>query len=708
MKNLVLSLSFVMFACSGFSKEGMWLPTLLKKYNLDEMQTMGFKLSDEDVYDVNNSSLKDAIVLFGGGCTGELISGDGLLITNHHCGYKAIQSHSSLEHDYLTDGFWAMSKDQELPNKMLSVKFLEYMEDVTENVMSGLDTINRDELKQLQKEKNIQEIVRDASDSGKFIANVKPLFYGNQYFLYVYKEYTDVRLVGAPPSAIGKFGGDTDNWMWPRHTGDFSLFRIYADKNNEPADFSPDNVPYKPKKFLPISIKGIQKNDFTLVFGYPGSTTEYLPSYAVNIILKQRDPDRIALRDKKIEIMKADMDADPLVKIKYASKYSGVTNAWKKWQGEILGLKRLNAIEKKQAFEKDFQEWAIEQGAWDSIYQAVFTDFGNLYSKYAPLIKASDYYSEIVFRGADIFKLASNLNSLLRIQEKNKDASVNKHQLKQIKIVFNDIYKDYNQPTDEKIFEILLPFLISDLDPGLVPESIKAKIDKLGQQNLLGKIYRKSILTDKEKLFKILDSNNPKKILQLRTDPMVSLYQELRAHYYIHVDPYVNALETRISEGMKTYVAGIMEMKKDQQFYPDANSSLRISYGRVEGYEPKDGVRYKFQSTLDGVIQKDDSSTYFFNVPEKLKDLYSRKDFGKYEENGTVPVCFTASNHTSGGNSGSPVINANGQLIGVNFDRCWEGTMSDVMFDPDVAGTYRSISDMPCLLSINLQVQAIY
>ena len=682
-KALLFTLAFVIAIQLASSKEGMWVPTLLEKYNLEEMQQMGFKLSAEDVYSVNNSSLKDAIVLFGRGCTAELISEEGLIITNHHCGYRAIQAHSTLGHDYLTNGFWAMDKGEELPNQSLSVKFLEYMEDVTESVTSGMDTIADENKVKSQIQGNIQKIVSEAACNGKYIATVKPLFYGNQYFLYVYKEYKDVRLVGAPPSAIGKFGGDTDNWMWPRHTGDFSLFRIYADENNEPAEYSEKNVPYKPKKFLPISLKGVHKDDFTMVFGYPGSTTEYLPSYAIDIIQNQRDPDRVAIRDKKVGIMKADMGADPLVKIKYAAKYSGVTNAWKKWQGEILGLKRMGAIEKKKAFEGRFKEWAIQNNSWDEEYKQVFTEFAALYSKYGTYIKASDYYSEIVWRGADIFKMAANLNGFLRFQERDKK-NVDQNQVKWLLAELEKTYKDYNQATDEKLFAELLPLLSKDINPLFVPDNVKQKLGKYNKQKLIGKLYRKSILSDKEKLFKVLSSDNPNKLLKLRKDPVVSMYQELRAHFHINVAPVIKALESRMSGNMKTYMAGIMEMKKDKQFFPDANGTLRLSYGKVEGYEPKDGVRYKFQTTIDGVIKKHNPDEYHFNVPDKLKELYHKKDYGSYGENGTLPVCFTASNHTSGGNSGSPVLNAEGHLVGVNFDRCWEGTMSDVMYDPAV------------------------
>src|SRR5690554_462326 len=409
MKNSILLILFLFITGYLPAKEGMWIPLLLEKYNLAEMQEMGFELSASDIYDINNASMKDAVVVFGGGCTGEMISNEGLLITNHHCGYRQIQSHSSIENDYLTNGFWAMSKEEELPNPGLTVRFLEYMEDITDEVLEGTEVLET-EKREEQIKKNITSIERRASEKGKYFTQVKPLFYGNQYFLYVYKVYNDVRLVGAPPSAIGKFGGDTDNWMWPRHTGDFSLFRVYAGRDNEPAAYSPDNVPYKPKKFFPISLEGVQPGDFTMVFGNPGSTMQYIPSNEVEIILNQRDPDRINICDKKLEIFGAAMNADPVVRIQYAAKHATVSNAWKKWQGEILGLERLDAVNKKLAFEEDFKNWAIDKGTWESTYKDVFDNFNSLYSAYSDVVKASDYYSEIVFRGIEIFELAARFN----------------------------------------------------------------------------------------------------------------------------------------------------------------------------------------------------------------------------------------------------------------------------------------------------------
>lgn len=663
------------------AKEGMWIPILLEKYNFAEMQEMGFKLTARDIYDVNHASMKDAVVIFGRGCTGELISDEGLLITNHHCGYRQIQSHSSVKHDYLTNGFWAMDKSEELPNEKLTVSFLEYMEDVTERVLDGTEELSGKEKKD-KISSNTDKIKKEALKDGKFSTSIKPLFYGNQYFLYVYKVFKDVRLVGAPPSAIGKFGGDTDNWMWPRHTGDFSLFRVYADKNNEPAEYSPDNVPYKPKKFFPISMKGTKPGDFTMVFGNPGSTTQYWPHQAVDLTMNQRDPDRIKLRDKKLEIIGSDMKSDSKIRIQYSAKYAGISNSWKKWQGEIKGLQRLDAINKKLAFEEEFKTWAKQNGTWDSEYKSIFDDFERLYRAYSGYVKAYDYYQEVVFRGVEIFKQAKALNLIINNIDNKQPENVEALRKALIKSL-PGFYKDFNQPTDEKLFAGLMPVFVQDVDSKFLPFEVQETLEKNKGEKLIQKVYRKSVLADRKKLETLLKKGSEKQLLKLRKDPVISLYNRLNFKYETAVYPHVSKVSAEITERMKIYMAGLMEMKKGQAFYPDANLTLRVAYGKVEGYEPRDGVKYKHFTTLSGIIAKDNPGIYDYDVPDRLKELYQNKDFGMYEVEGDVPVCFTASNHTTGGNSGSPVVNANGELIGVNFDRGWEGTMSDIMFDPD-------------------------
>jgi hypothetical protein len=675
--------AFLLFIGSLSAKEGMWIPLLLEKYTLSEMQEMGFQLSAEDIYTTDGTaSMKDAVVIFGGGCTGELISGEGLLITNHHCGYSEIQSHSTMENDYLTNGFWAGSREEELPNPGLSVRFLEYMEDVTSQVLEGTNNLSAEE-KERKIQSNILGVAKEASDGEKYMVEVKPLFYGNQYYVYVYKVYRDVRLVGAPPSAIGKFGGDTDNWMWPRHTGDFSLFRIYADENNEPADYSPDNVPFKPKKFFSISLNGVQPEDFTMVLGNPGRTMEYIPSHEVDIILNQRDPDRIAIRDKKLEIIGAAMESDPEIRIQYSAKHASISNAWKKWQGEILGLQRLDAVNKKLDFEKDFRNWAETEGVWESEYKKVFANFDTLYFIYQDFIKASDYYSEIVLRGIELFHVAASVDNMVRNLENNQDIKW-ESQLKSAEEYLSSFFKDYNRATDEKLFTELLPMLASDLKPEFLPVYLIELLSKHQGEDLVKKVYGKSVLHNWPEMKELLAEGNKQQLLKLRQDPIVELYNRLNFHFETTINPVVNVVSKRIDQNMETYMAGIMKMKAGEPLYPDANLTLRVAYGKVEGYNPQDGVKYKHYTTLKGVMEKDNPEIYDYDVPVRLRELYDTKDFGRYAANGDLPVCFTASNHTTGGNSGSPVINAEGHLVGVNFDRCWEGTMSDIMYDPEM------------------------
>ncbi len=682
MKKHILFFSSVFLGLSAlFAREGMWVPTLLQKYNIEEMQQMGFRLTAEDIYDINKASMKDAVVLFGGGCTGELISGDGLLITNHHCGYRQIQMHSSVENDYLTHGFWAKSREGELANQGLSVSFLERMEDVTDRVFEGLaEGDSTDEANSLLN-RNIAAIEKEAQEKGKFRAVVRPFFYGNQYFLHVYKVYTDVRLVGAPPSSIGKFGGDTDNWMWPRHTGDFALFRIYAGNDNEPASFSEDNVPFKPKKFFPISLRGVEPEDFTLVFGYPGRTTQYLPSFAVELIQQQRNPDRIAIRDSKLDIMAGHMSKDPKVRIQYASKYAGVSNSWKKWQGETLGLERLGAVERKRDFEREFAAWGTSNGRWTKEFAPLMEQFRSQYIEYAPLAKLSDYYTEIAWSGIEIFTIANYFDVFLRQVERQDEITESARQsLLRLADIF---FKDYHQPLDEEMFASLLPVLQSNLPVESIPVELSQVLRKFQGDKLIRNFYRRSILTNHLKIKDLIASNSVKGVKAIGKDPVFQLFRAMRYFYATHIALPLQLVESNLETAMKPYMAGIKEMKEGQAFYPDANSTLRVSYGRVEGYKPRDGVHYKHYTTLSGIMEKDNPGIYDYDVPNRLKELYASRDYGDYGQNGEMPVCFVASNHTTGGNSGSPVLNAEGHLVGINFDRCWEGTMSDIMYDPD-------------------------
>ena len=673
---------FLLTAVTLFAREGMWVPALMKKYNIEEMQRMGFRLSADDVYSTERPSMKDAVVIFGGGCTGELISGEGLLITNHHCGYSQIQRHSTLEHDYLTYGFWAKERKEELPCAGLNVSFLEYMEDVTEKVLKGSDTIAAGEAREQFISRRIRAIETEASGSGKFRAQVRPLFYGNLYYLHVYKVYTDVRLVGAPPSAIGKFGGDTDNWVWPRHTGDFSLFRIYAGKDNEPAPYSADNVPFKPGKFFPISLKGVQPGDFTMVFGYPGRTTRFLTSEGVELITGQRDPDRIAIRELKLGILNRFMMEDPGVRIQYSAKHAGISNAWKKWQGEVMGLERFGALEKKRQSEQEFEAWARKNNLWESKYAPFFSKSKEVHTSYAPVARAADYYSEIVLNGVEAFTLAGYIRLFLNTVE--REGGVTENARITLDRLVSGFYKNYHQPVDEALFVTLLPLLEKDLDPQWLPSGFPGWMKKFAGDKLLTRVYRKSLLTDSLRLKQFLSVEDPEALKKITRDPLVSLFLSLRNHYDTQIQPRQMELEASIDAGMKDYVAGIMQKSEGMPLYPDANSTLRVSYGVVEGYQPRDGIFYNHVTTVRGILEKDNPDIYDYDVPDRLKELALKGDYGRYGENGELPVCVVASNHTSGGNSGSPLVNGDGHLVGINFDRCWEGTMSDIMYDPSV------------------------
>ncbi|HEX7585811.1 MAG TPA: S46 family peptidase, partial [Prolixibacteraceae bacterium] len=502
------------------------------------------------------------------------------------------------------------------------------------------------------------------------------------YFLYVYQVFEDVRLVGAPPSSIGKFGGDTDNWMWPRHTGDFSLFRMYANKDNHPAKYSADNVPYKPKKFFKISIKGVQPEDFTMVYGFPGRTQEFLPSQAIRQIMEQGDPDKIKIRDIKLSLLAADMEKDPKIRIQYASKYATTSNAWKKWQGEVKGLKRLNAVATKQKFENEFKSWMTADHDRKTRFDEVLPNFEKLYSQLAPYSKAFDYYGEIVQRGTDLFSIVAIFESLEARWAKLSPGEQAKNQ-KTIQQKLEDHFREYNRETDAKVFAALLELYAKDLDPRFLPEDFKALMNKTSPEKLISKIYRKSMFSDSIKLSAFSSDLNLKKLQIISRDPAFKLFRSLKKHYELNVESNYNYIQQQIDGNLKTYVAGIMKMHEGRPLWADANKSLRVAYGKVEGYEPMDGVTYDYYTTLDGIMQKDNPAIYDYNVPQALRDLYHKKDYGRYGKNGKMNVCFTASNHTTGGNSGSPVIDAEGNLIGINFDRGWEGTMSDLIFDPD-------------------------
>jgi hypothetical protein len=664
--------------------EGMWIPMLIEKYNIKLMQEKGFKLSAEDIYSVNKACMKDAVLIFGGGCTGEIISGEGLLITNHHCGYGQIQEHSSLDHDYLRNGFWAMSHEEELTNPGLTVTILKRMEEVTDKVLAGV----KDGMSQEDRDKlvssNISEIQKKAVEGTGYRASVRPFYMGNQYFLFVNETFRDVRLVGAPPSAIGKFGGETDNWIWPRHTGDFSLFRIYADKNNKPADYSKENVPYKPAYFFPISLKGVKEGDFTMVFGYPGSTSEYVPSYYIDMVKNYINPKIIAVRSKKIEIMEEAMNSDPLIRIQYSAKKSGIANSWKKWQGEILGLDKMNTIAKKQEFESGFTKWVSEDDSRKEKYGSILPSYKDLYASLKDFTLVNSYTNE-VFAGAEAISLARGTRALMVLVENNSSADLIRKEKDDLLSSAKDFFKDYNSNTDQKLFVALMTLYGENIDSKwLVPEYIKFKSECRNDfASAAIKMYNKSIFTDEARYNAFINGFSKSSVSKIKKDEFYLLGISAADFISGNVRGELVRINAEIQKLNKSYMAAQMEYDKGRVFYPDANSTLRVAYGKVMGYKAKDAVYFTHYTTLKGIIEKDNPEIYDYDVPSRLKELYAKKDYGRYTQDGEVPVCFIANNHTTGGNSGSPVINGEGQLIGVNFDRAWEGVASDMSFNPD-------------------------
>jgi len=637
MRKLFILALVLLTGTSLRADEGMWLPSLIGN-RIADMQAKGFKLSAEDIYSVNQASLKDAVVLFGGGCTGEMISSQGLLVTNHHCGYGAIQRLSSVEHDYLKDGFWAIERNQELPCKGLTVSFLDRMEDVTSVILKDYkEGMSESEREALVKSSS-EALIKEVTSEGKGLkASVEALFYGNQYFLFVYRVFSDLRLVGAPPSSIGKFGGDTDNWMWPRHTGDFSMFRVYASPDNEPAEYSENNVPYTPKRHFKISLQGVKEGDFTFIYGFPGSTQEYIHSEGVRYISELSDPVKIALRTKRLDIQKKYMSLSQAVRIQYSSKNASVSNAWKKWQGEVGGIERNHIVMKKKFFEKGFCKWA-EGGKYEGLVERL----DSLYTELEPYKLASDWFNESLW--------TCELTNFAWAYSKGRASK-------------ESFYKDYYLPIDKECFiSVLNEYAKADV---IKPQYFTDKLAAYGSiEAWADDLFTNSVFTK---------GDIPE---DYKNDPAYEYASTLAQWYNEVLLTKTRQINSEITLAYRDYMRGQMEFQKEKDFYPDANLTLRVAYGNIEGYSPSDAVYYSPSSTLSGIIEKDNPEIFDYNIPQVLRDIYAE---GGYED---TPVCFLATNHTTGGNSGSPVINADGNLIGINFDRVWEGTMSDIAFDP--------------------------
>ncbi|MEZ5082376.1 MAG: S46 family peptidase [Bacteroidales bacterium] len=697
MKSIALMLSgiFVIFnSLFAFTPpdEGMWLPMFVDRLNYTDMQQMGLNLTAEEIYSINNSSLKDAIVGLaseaspnGYFCTGEIVSDKGLMFTNHHCGYDIIQQHSSLEHDYLNDGFWAKNLNEELVNESLSASFLVKMDNVTDSIFNELsDTLSesdkRSKIREIRK-----ELEKNASADGTFHVAVRSFFAGNEYYRFVYKVYTDVRLVGAPPSSIGKYGGDTDNWMWPRHTGDFSIFRVYAAPDGSPADYSEENVPLKPNHYLPVSLKGVQKDDFAMIWGYPGTTERYMTSYGVQYSLDHFNPAIIDLFGKRLEIMKSEMDADREVGIQYASEYASIANTWKYMIGQSRGVKNLKVVEKKKKIENDFSAWVEKDEARKEKYGNALSDIEASYKSQAEIIGPMIYYS-LGLLGPSILLYTQEFGQLEEQLKNEKENPVAPQETAEVlKESIDEHFKNYSAPLDEKLMAGLFEMFANDVPKEMYPDfliEIQKKY-KGEYAKFAADLYAKSIFSSKEKVLAFLEKPSAKKI---SNDPAYLLTGKIMESMMGSQGTYMQA-QSGFGSAEKLFVAGLREMNPEKVYYPDANSTMRLSYGSVQDYYPADAIHYDFTTHLKGLMEKEDPTNDEFIVPDRLKELYEKKDYGRYGSDGKLVVGFLTTNDITGGNSGSPVINGNGELIGLAFDGNWEAMSGDIAFEPELQRT---------------------
>ena len=665
--------------------DGMWLPLLLEQLNESEMQALGMKMTAEDIYSVNQGSLKDAIVHFGGFCTGEVISDRGLVLTNHHCGFSQIQSHSSLENNYLEAGFWAPDDAGEIPNPGLFVTFIVRMEDVSAAALRGVTDGMSEAERQSTVDKNLAAIRAGIELKPFEDIVIRPFFHGNQYFLFLTETYNDVRLVAAPPSSIGKFGADTDNWVWPRHTGDFSLFRIYASPDNEPAEYSPDNVPFRPRHHLPISLDGVETGDFTLVFGFPGRTDQYLPAAAMRQRTEVLNPIQIGVRDRSLEVIGTAMRRDAQIKIDYASKQARIANGWKKWIGESEGVERTAGIARRRDLETEFRERLRAKPQLLDRYGGVLDSLDRLYAAQEPFAVANTYVREIFNYNVELFRLVNMLQRLVTIYDNNGPGAAAERVAGYTRYL-EGFYQDFSLDVDRAIARALLPVYFTEVQPAFQAQLAQDQLSFVGDRAavLADTLYTLSVLTDGDRVLAMLNRDVEGFVRQLRGDPLYQFVRAVMEHNDTAVSLPYNRYAERMDPLQRRYMAGLMAAFPERRFYPDANGTLRVSYGQVEGYDPRDAVTYTPKTYLDGVMEKYVPGDYEFDVPDRLRELYENEDYGPYGEDGRMPVCFIGSNHTSGGNSGSPAIDGEGNLVGLNFDRVWEGTMSDINYDRSI------------------------
>ncbi len=689
MKRKVSFLVVFIWLTSIFSvraDEGMWLLNMLEKMNMDRMQEMGLKLSAEDIYNINQSSVKDAVVNFGGFCTGEIVSDQGLIFTNHHCGYGAIQEHSTTENNYLKEGFWAKNKDEEIPIDGLFVSFLVKIEDVTERVVSELD----DDMTEEERAQKISEVSAqiedEATEDTHYNANVKSFYNGNQFYLMVYERYDDVRMVGAPRESIGKFGHDTDNWMWPRHTGDFAIFRVYSSPDGEPAEYSEENVPLEPKHHFPISIKGVEKEDFSMILGYPGGTSRYMTSYGVEETMNITNPTRIKVREKKQEIMKEAMDASEELRIKYASKFSSSSNYYKYSIGQNEGLKRLKVMEEKKKLEDKFRDWVDAKPERKEKYGEALSLISEAYEDRESYFHTYMYMSEALFQGAEIIPFSSRFMGLYQTLKQNPDSTeAIDAEVENIKGRLEDFYKDYHAPTDKRIMAALFEIFYKNVKEDHHPE-LFSEIEELYNgdfEKYADEMFSTSMFTSMDRVNNFLEDPDAE---VLESDPAFNAMQSIQGKIKEIGNQY-RSFEEQLGKGQRLFLAGLMDMKEDKDFYPDANFTMRLTYGKIDDYYPRDAVHYDYYTTLKGVMEKEDPADEEFIVPAKLKELYKKKDYGRYGKDGEMRVCFISNNDITGGNSGSPVLNAKGELTGIAFDGNWEAMSGDIKFEPELQRT---------------------